>query len=102
MYKVLSMIKRPADMSFEDFRHWATIDHPKLAKQIPGLVKYIVNLADNDSSENVYDAVNALFFETESDFHVGFGSAQGKAAGADAAKHAGIRHRLVVEENQLL
>lgn len=102
MYKVFSLIKRPDDMSFEDFQTWVTEEHPKLAKQIPGMVKYVVNVVTSDNPDNVYDAINELYFENEESFKAGFGSEQGAAAGKDAAGHAGIRHRLVLSENQLI
>jgi uncharacterized protein (TIGR02118 family) len=102
MIKVLSLIKRPADMSFEDFRRWATEEHPEFAKKIPGLVKYVVNVAASDDPANPFDAVNELHFESEDAFKAAFASEAGKAAGGDAAAHASQRVRLVTHEHQLI
>jgi uncharacterized protein (TIGR02118 family) len=98
VYKVLSIMRKPDTMSLEDFRAWATVDHPKLAHAIPGLVKYVVNVAAVDDPQAEFHAVNELYFENEESFKTGFASAEGKAAGADAASTAAHRVRLVVDQ----
>jgi len=44
MIKVLSMMKRKEGMSLDEFRRWLTEEHVKLARQIPGLEKFVVNI----------------------------------------------------------
>ncbi len=102
MYKVLSIMQKPEEMSFEDWRRWAIEEHPKLARRIPGMVKYVVNVARSDDPNAEFHLVNEMYFEDEEAFKAGFGSDAGKAAGADAAGTAAKRVRLVVEQHELI
>jgi uncharacterized protein (TIGR02118 family) len=102
VYKVLSIMQKPADMSLEDWRRWATEEHPKLARQIPGMVKYVVNVTATDDPNAEFHLVNEMYFADEESFKAGFGSEAGKAAGADAAGAAAKRVRLVVEQHDLI
>jgi len=102
VYKVLSIMRKPADVEFAAFRAWATVEHPKLARAIPGLVKYTVNVAAADDPAAEFHLVNEMYFADEESFKAGFGSEAGKAAGADAAAHAAHRVRLVVEQHDLI
>jgi hypothetical protein len=63
MIKVLSMMKRKEGMSLDDFRRWLTEEHVKLARQIPGLEKFVVNIPVADSKDNPFDSVNELYFK---------------------------------------
>ena len=102
MYKVLSIMRKPEHLSLEEFRTWATVEHPKLAHGIPGLVKYVVNVSTMDDPKAEFHVVNELYFEDEESFRVGFGSDAGKAAGADAAATAAHRVRLVVDQYDVI
>lgn len=102
VYKVLSIMKKPEATSFAEFQTWATVEHPKLARAIPGLLKYTVNIAASDDPGAELHLVNEMSFADEASFKAGFGSDAGKAAGADAAAHAAHRVRLVVEQHDLI
>ena len=52
MIKVLSMMKRKEGMSLDEFRRWLTEEHVKLARQIPGLEKFVVNIPVTDSQDD--------------------------------------------------
>jgi len=99
MIKVLSMMKRKEGVSFEEFSMWALNVHPKLAKNLPLMKRYTVNLRDESDEAAIYDAVNELIFETEVDFKAAFASQEGAAAGADAAKNCGSRTRVLFNEH---
>jgi uncharacterized protein (TIGR02118 family) len=102
MIKVLSMMKRKEDMSLDEFRHWLTQEHVKFARQIPGLLKFVVNIPETDSPDNPFDAVNELYFADEAAMQQAFGSDAGKASGADALAHISARSRLVTVEHRLI
>ena len=55
MIKVLSMMKRKGGMSLDEFRRWLTEEHVKLARQIPGLEKFVVNIPVTDSKDNLFE-----------------------------------------------
>lgn len=102
VYKVLSIMRKPDEMPFDEWRRWATDEHPRLARQIPGMVKYVVNVAASDDPNAEFHLVNEMYFEDEESFKAGFGSDAGKSAGADAAAMAAKRVRLVVEQLDLI
>lgn len=102
MIKVLSMMKRKEGLSLDEFRHWLTQEHVLLARQIPGLQKFVVNIPATDSPDNAFDAVNELYFDDEASMQAAFGSEAGKVSGADALAHISARSRLVTIEHKLI
>ncbi len=66
MYKMIFGAKRKPDMSREDFgRYWTTV-HAEKGKQIPGIVRYVVNLAPDLSGsgrEMPYDGFAEVWFD---------------------------------------
>jgi uncharacterized protein (TIGR02118 family) len=98
MIKILAMIKRKEGTSLEDYRKWATVDHPKLARNIPSMIKYTVNVVIKDDPSNPFDSISEMWFDSEETAAAAFASDGGKAAGADAAAHASNRVRLMTHE----
>jgi uncharacterized protein (TIGR02118 family) len=98
MFKVMSLMKKRGDLSFADFKTWALGKHPVLAKKLPGLKGYRMNVAREDNAENPYDAVSEMWFESAEARLAAMGTDDGKAAGADAAAHCASRHHFLVEE----
>ena len=98
MFKVMSLMKRRADMSLADFRQWAHIEHPKLAKKLPGLRGYRMNVAREENPENPYDAVSEMWFDSAEARLAAMATDEGKAAGGDAASHCASRFHFLVEE----
>ena len=72
MIKVMSLMKRKDGMSFEDFRSWLEKDHPKLAKNIPGMRKYTVNILAKSNDELPFDGVSEMWFDNEAAIAEGF------------------------------
>ena len=44
MVKAISLLKRKEGMSLDEFRTWATQEHPELAKKLPGIRGYRMNV----------------------------------------------------------
>lgn len=97
MLKLISLMKRKEGMSKEEFAQWVTVDHLQFAKEIPGMRKYVVNVAVEDDAP--YDAANEMWFDDEDARAAGFGSEAGKAAGGDAAAHTSERVHLKTTEH---
>jgi len=97
MLKLISLMKRKEGMTKEEFVRWATVDHAPFAREIPGLRKYVVNVAVADDAP--FDAANEMWFDDEDARAAGFGSDSGKAAGADAAAHTSERIHLKTSEH---
>jgi uncharacterized protein (TIGR02118 family) len=68
MYKMIFGAKRKAGMSREDFgRYWTTV-HAEKAKKVPGIARYVINLAPDLSGsgrEMPYDGFAEAWFDTE-------------------------------------
>lgn len=99
MIKVISLMKRKDGMDFAAFRNWVETEHPKLARGIPGLRRYTVNILARENAELPFDAVNELWFDSEAAMQEAFGTDGGKAAGGDAAAHCANRVRMVCLEH---
>jgi hypothetical protein len=52
MIKVMSLIKRKEGMSLDAYRKWALEEHPKLARNIPGMKRYQVDVMLKDDPAN--------------------------------------------------
>jgi uncharacterized protein (TIGR02118 family) len=99
MIKVMSLIKRKEGMNLDAYRKWALDEHPKLARNIPGMKRYQVDVMVKDDPANPFDSVSEMWFESEEAMAAAFATDGGKAAGADAAAHASNRVRLVTKEH---
>ena len=94
MLKNYSLLKRKEGMSLADFRHWAHEEHPKLAKQIPGLLHYHMSVLLDGQTELPADAVSEMWFESLDSRAAGFAT----DAAADAIAHCSTRTHLLTEE----
>jgi len=100
MVKLISLMRRAEGISPEDFRTWALEEHVQLARELPGLRAYSVNVPENGDS--AYDCVNEMWFDDEPARAAAFASEAGKKAAADAIAHASERVHLVTTEHKLL
>jgi uncharacterized protein (TIGR02118 family) len=98
MLKVLSLMKRKEGMSFDEFRNWARNEHPKLAEKIPGMKGYRMNVPVSENPDSPYDAISEMWWDSDEARLKGFGTDEGKAAGADAAAHCSSRFHFMAEE----
>jgi uncharacterized protein (TIGR02118 family) len=98
MLKNYSLLKRKEGMSLADFRHWALEEHPKLAKQLPGLRHYHMSVLLDGQTELPADAVSEMWFDNLETRAAAFATEAGKAAAADAIAHCSSRTHLLTEE----
>jgi len=102
MLKVISLLKRKEDMSFEEFRKWALEEHPPLGKKLPGIRKYRMSVVLEDNPDLPCDAVSEFWFDDDAARQAAFATEAGKAAGADAAAHCSSRTHLLTEEKVII
>ena len=98
MLKVLSLMKRKEGMGFDEFRNWARNEHPKLAEKIPGMRGYRMNVPLKETPDLPYDAISEMWWDSDEARLKGFGTEEGKAAGADASAHCASRFHFMAEE----
>jgi uncharacterized protein (TIGR02118 family) len=68
MYKMIFGAKRKAGMSREDFGRYWTTTHAEKAMKVPGIARYVINLAPDLSGsgrEMPYDGFAEIWFESE-------------------------------------
>ena len=102
MLKVLSLMKRKEGMSFDEFRDWALNKHPELARKIPGMRGYRMNVPVKENPESPYDAISEMWWDSDEARLAGFGTEEGKAAGADAGAHCATRFHFFAEERVVI
>jgi uncharacterized protein (TIGR02118 family) len=88
MAHVVVMYKTPKDAAAFDKYYVET--HIPLAKKIPGLRKYEISQGPvaTPAGPSAYHLIATLYFDNMAAVQAGFGSAEGKAAGADVQKFA--------------
>ena len=67
-YKLIFGAKRRPGMSREDFARYWTTTHAEKAKRVPGIKRYVINLAPDLSGsgrEQAYDGFAEVWFESE-------------------------------------
>ena len=73
MYKMIFGAKRKPGMSREDFgRYWLTT-HADKARKVPGIARYVINLAPDLSGsgrEMAYDGFAEIWFASEEDMRM--------------------------------
>jgi uncharacterized protein (TIGR02118 family) len=88
MAQVVVMYKTPKDAAAFD-KHYSEI-HIPLAKKIPGLKKYEISKGPvgTPAGPSGFHLIAVLTFDNMAAVQAGFGSPEGKAAGADVGKFA--------------
>lgn len=101
MFKVMILLKRKENLSFEDFRsHWLN-HHAVLVRQLPGIRKAVFNFSGNDDEQG-YDGVSELWFDSEQDFLSAYASDIGQQVTEDALSHVSKRERILLSEHRIV
>ncbi|NRB54459.1 MAG: EthD family reductase [Salinicola sp.] len=82
--KRLGLVVKKSGMSQEAFeKHWLTV-HADLCKQLPGMLRYSVNLVSREEfPEFGYDGFSELWFRSEEELNASLASPEGKTLLAD-------------------
>ena len=92
MLKFMVVIYRNPELTDEQFRRHLQEIHGPLAKNLPGLRKYIQNIVCSDPKRKspVWDAVVELYFDDWSSMEAAWASPQGAASDADLPAFADL------------
>ncbi|WP_396613497.1 EthD family reductase (plasmid) [Haloferax sp. S1W] len=99
MIKLVNLVVRKDGYTHEEFAERWMSDHTEMAKDLPGLKKYVTSLpASPERSE--YDGIVELYFEDMDALKAAFSSETGEAVNADAAEFIDMEQgpTLYVEE----
>lgn len=104
MYKMIFGAKRKPGMSREAFGTYWTTTHAQKALKVPGIKRYVINLAPDLSGtgrEMAYDGFAEVWFESDEAMRSSARSAEIKVVLADEQNLFDIstRFSVIVEEN---
>jgi uncharacterized protein (TIGR02118 family) len=102
MLKVVSLLKRKDDLTFEAFRKWALEEHPPQGKKLPGIRQYRMSVILEDNPDLPYHAVSEFWFDDNDARVAAFSTPEGKAAAEDASAHCSSRIHLLTEEKIII
>jgi uncharacterized protein (TIGR02118 family) len=101
MFKAMIILKRNADIPFNEFKsHWLN-NHSLLVRQLPGIRKAVFNLESSDGSGEV-DAVSELWFDSQQAFEDAYASDIGKQVAEDSLSRVSKRQRVLVTEHAIV
>jgi uncharacterized protein (TIGR02118 family) len=86
VYKMIFGAKRRQGMSREEFGQYWTTTHAQLAMRVPGMARYVINLAPDLSGsgrEQAYDGFAEVWFESEEAMRASARTAEIRAVLAD-------------------
>jgi uncharacterized protein (TIGR02118 family) len=98
MHRVMFFLKRRADLDRPSFFRWWLEQHRPIARELPGLRRYIISHAI-DAEETPFDGVGELWFDNAAAEQAAFASPQGQKARADRQAHTARNERLQVVEH---
>jgi uncharacterized protein (TIGR02118 family) len=106
MLKFIVVLARREGMSATEFERYFKEVHEPLAKQIPGLRRYVQNFVVDDATRKrpAWDAVIEFYFDDRASMESAWASAQGRASTEDLAAFADLGKSAwsVVEERVVL
>jgi uncharacterized protein (TIGR02118 family) len=103
MIKRCTFIRRLESLSHEEFRrHWLGI-HVPLARGIPSLRGYVVNITDVERSTGAtWDGFSELWFDSPADMDAAFGGPHKALLDEDLRNFVAALEVVVVEEHRII
>ena len=105
MIKVLAVIRRRPDMSREEcHRYWLDV-HAEIAKQMPGVRRYVINLAARGAEagqEPAFDGVAELWFDDVATYQAAFASEPGVTTVSDLVNFTDNRPQIIVADEHVM
>jgi len=86
MIKYVDLLVREDGVTHEEFVDWWLGEHSDLAKELPGLQKYVTSVPTDPEAAD-YDGVLELYFEDTAAMGAAFDSEIGQDVMADAADY---------------
>lgn len=107
MYKMIFGAKRKPGMSREEFGRYWTTTHADLARSVPGIARYVINLAPDLSGsgfEPAYDGFAEVWFDSEEAMKASARSEQIRVVLADEKNlfEVSTRFSVIVQEHVMI
>jgi uncharacterized protein (TIGR02118 family) len=102
-FKLIILLVKKEAMTDEEFAQYLLTKHAPLAKKMPGLKRYVVNVAMRPpNKEPEYNGIVELWFDDKESMKAAFSSPEGKATQADTQMFASKMTTLFIEEHAII
>jgi uncharacterized protein (TIGR02118 family) len=102
-FKRIGLQRRRPDLSHEEFvAHWVNV-HAELAKRLPKVRRYSINVIDRERYPFLdYDGFSELWFDSQADCEAAFKSPAGVTLLADLKNYVESVDPVFIEEHQVV
>lgn len=103
MFKLITLLTKKQAMSDEEFARYVLEVHAALAKKMPGLRRYVLNMVQRPPNrEPEYHAVAELWFDDRESMKKAFSSPEGQLTQKDTGEFASGTTTLFIEEHEII
>jgi uncharacterized protein (TIGR02118 family) len=101
-FKLIILLNKKENMTDQQFAEYWLAKHAPLAKGMPGLRRYVVNLVQRPPNrEPEYSGIAELWFDDKESMKASFASPEGEATEKDTEKFTSKRTTLYVEQHTI-
>jgi uncharacterized protein (TIGR02118 family) len=102
LFKMIILLAKKQTMSDAEFEEYLLNTHGPLARKMPGLRRYVVNIVQKPPNrEPDYHGVAELWFDDREVMKKAFSSPQGEATQKDTEKFSSSMKTLFVDEHEI-
>ena len=103
MFKMMILLKKKLGLSDEEFARYWLETHAPLAKKMPGVRRYVVNVVRRPPGrEPEYHGVVELWFDNQASMKKAFGSPEGAATQKDTEAFASGLTTMYIDEHAII
>ena len=102
MFKLMILLTKKQVMSNDEFARYLLEVHAPLAKKMPGIIRYVVNIVQRPPNrEPDYHAAAELWFDSREGMRKAFSSPQGEVTQKDTEKFTSKTLTLFIDEHEI-
>jgi uncharacterized protein (TIGR02118 family) len=103
VFKLIILLKKKTDFTDKQFVTYWLETHARLAKKMPGLRRYVVNVVVPPPNRDPdYNGVVELWFDNVDDMKKAFSSPEGQATQKDTDTFAASRTTMYIDEHSIM
>jgi uncharacterized protein (TIGR02118 family) len=102
MFKVMILLRKKEDMGEEEFARYWLDSHAPIAKRMPGLRRYVINVIQKPPGRELeWHGVVELWFDSKESMKTAFTSPEGQAATQDNERFTSRISTLYTQEHEV-